>query len=59
MKKFFDFIDIYKEPRKQGDQQQYITNSLSKTQKDSLHLKIDQLNAWMLEANLEPKKWAN
>ena len=44
-----------KKPRKQGGQQQYIPNSLTNTLTDSLYLKIDQLNDWMLEANLEPK----
>ena len=46
---------IYKEPRKQGGQQQHIKTSLSNTLTDGLHFETDQLNDWMLE----PKKWAN
>ena len=50
---------IYKKARKQGGQQQHIKTSLSNTLIDSLHFESDQLNDWMLEAKLEPKKWAN
>jgi len=49
---------IYKEPRKQGGQQQHIRTSLSITPTDSLHIELDKTNDWMLEAK-EPKKWAN
>ena len=48
---------IYKKPRKQGGQQQHITTNLRHTLTDCLHFQIDQLNDWMLEAKLEPKKW--
>ena len=50
---------IYKKSRKQGGQQQQISTSLSNTLTDSLHFETDQLNDWMLEAKLEPWKWAN
>ena len=50
---------IYNKPRKHRGQQQHITTSLSNTLIDSLHFKNDQLNDWMLEAKLDPKKWAN
>ena len=50
---------IYNEPRKHGGQQQHITTSLSNTLIDSLHFENDQLNDWMSEAKLDPKKWAN
>jgi len=41
-------------------QQQSIRTSLSIiTLTDSLQFEIDKMNAWMLEAKLEPKKWAN
>ena len=50
---------IYKKSGKQGDQQQHITTSLSNKLTDSLHFETDQLNSWMLEVKLEPKKWAN
>ena len=36
-----------------------IRNSLSITFTDSLHFESDKMNDWMLEAKLEPKKWAN
>ena len=49
---------IYKKARRQGGQQQHISTSLSNTLMDSLHFETDQLNDWMLEAKLEPKKWA-
>ena len=50
---------IYNKPRKQGGQQQHIRTSLSITLTDSLHFDSDKMNDWMLEAKLEPKKWAN
>ena len=45
---------IYKEPRKQGGQQQHIRTSLSITLTDSLYFKSDKMNDWLLEAK-EPK----
>jgi len=41
-------------------QQQNIRTSLSIiTLTDSLQFETDKMNKWMLEAKLEPKKWAN
>ena len=45
--------------KKYGGQQQHITTSLSNTLIDSLHFENNQLNDWMSEAELDPKKWAN
>ena len=48
---------IYTKPRTHGGQQQYITTSLSITLTDRLDFETDQLNRWILEAKLDPKKW--
>ena len=50
---------IYNKSRKQGVQQQHIRTSLSIILTDSLHFESDNMPDWMLEAKLEPKKWAN
>ena len=56
---------IYNKSRKQGDQQQNIKTSSSITSitsitlTDSLQFVTDNMNGWMLEAKLEPKKWVN
>ena len=50
---------IYNKSRKQDGQQQHIRTSLSITRTDSLQFESDKIvNDWMLEAKLEPKKWA-
>ena len=48
-----------KTSRRQTTTTTHISTTLSNTITNSLYFQTDQLNDWMLEAKLEPKKWAN
>ena len=50
---------IYNKSRKKCSQQQKSRTSLSIVITDSLQFETDNMNEWMPEAKLEPKKWTN